>query len=613
MTFRNKILLSIWGVVLSLLVITFIVINFWARSRIGGSLSGELRTGVSTVQVHEQLQSSQLIRACVVVAESPRLRAVAELGDPRTASQLLQELTPATQSQIFLLTDRTGRLLVQLFRGTPRRQEFSSHRTIDEALAYRTSTDVWVVEGGAYRIVTVPILIEDDLVGTLTMGFKISTADLSSLKRATNCDLLIGTDSLVIAATLDTTEARALLRSITDAERNIPPAPSDTTETSLTLATQDETYLASRYRLSRDTSSSTPAVSFLIIKPLGREVRGAMASMMQNLGVLSLLFLVLTTVVGLVISRSMTRPIAALITGTDEISKGNYDYVMDVRGADELNVLARRFMAMSASLKTQIAQMARLNQDLTQRNEELDDTLRKLRAAQEELVRSERLAATGKMTAQLAHEINNPIHNIQSCLQTALNRLPADVKGKDLIETAYGESGRLSRLTLQMLNFYRTALVEDIMKPTDLNQLLREVVILTKADLEQRHIAVETAFDPACPTIRGSRDKLKQVFLNLITNARDAMPGGGTLWISTALGAKNVQVKVGDTGVGIPRENLNRIFDAFFTTKGKVSGVGLGLSVTYGIVSQHRGSIDVESAVGKGTTFTINLPSEEKV
>jgi two-component system NtrC family sensor kinase len=187
------------------------------------------------------------------------------------------------------------------------------------------------------------------------------------------------------------------------------------------------------------------------------------------------------------------------------------------------------------------------------------------------------------------------------------------VKGKDLIETAYAEAGRLSRLTLQMLNFYRTALVEDVMKPTDLNQLLQEVLTLTKADLVQKRIAAETAFDPALPTIRGSRDKLKQVFLNLIANARDAMPGGGTLRISTALGGKNVQVKVSDTGVGIPRENLNRIFDAFYTTKGKVSGVGLGLSVSYGIVSQHRGSINVESVVGKGTTFTIILPSEEEV
>lgn len=612
MTFRNKILFSIWGVVLSLLVITFVVINFWARSRISGTLSGELRTGVSTVQVHEQLQSSQLIRACVVVAESPRLRAVAELGDPRTASQLLQELTPATQSQVFVLTDRTGRVLVELFRGSKQTWDLSAHPTIDDALSYHTSTDVWPIEGGAYRIVTVPILIEDDLVGTLTMGFPITRADLTTLKRATSCDLVMGAGSDVIGSTLEPAEARALLAAMPGAGQDTSAATPDTAAGSLTLATKDETYLASRYQLSRNTPSDSSAVSFLIIKPLSREVREAMSSMMQKFGLLSLFFLTLTTVIGLVISRSMTRPIAALVTGTDEISKGNYDYSLEVHGADELAVLARRFMAMSASLKAQIAQMATLNQDLRQRNRELDDTLRKLQSAQEELVRSERLAATGKMTAQLAHEINNPIHNIQSCLQTALSRLPAEVKGKDLIETAYGEAGRLSRLTVQMLSFYRTSLVEDVMKPTNLNQLLQEVVTLTNGDLEHKDIRVETDFSADLPTIRGSRDKLKQVFLNLITNARDAMPRGGTLRISSAERGKTVHVRVSDTGIGIPPENLNRIFDAFYTTKGKVSGVGLGLSVSYGIVSQHRGSIEVESAVGKGTTFTIVLPHEEE-
>ena len=105
MTFRNKILLSIWGVVLSLLVITFFIINYWIRGRIEATFSRELRAEYSTVSVHEQLQAEQLIRACVVVAESPRLRAVAELGDARTASQLLQELSQTTLSQVAVLTD----------------------------------------------------------------------------------------------------------------------------------------------------------------------------------------------------------------------------------------------------------------------------------------------------------------------------------------------------------------------------------------------------------------------------------------------------------------------------------------------------------------------------
>jgi signal transduction histidine kinase len=610
MRFQNKILFSIWSVVLSLLVITFVLINVWARSRITATFTNELRTGTSALEVHERLQSAQLIRACVVVAESPRLRAVAELGDNATASQLLQELSPTTQSQVFVLTDRKGRILAQLLHGRQSEAAVADSGTIEEALSFRTSTDVRPIDGVAYRFVTVPLLVQTDLVGTLTMGFRITSGDVSSLKRATNCEFILAADTQAYASTLNAEEAHALLHAVTAHDQHFFLGGQDTASQNMTLAAADQSYLASGFLLSRTPVAASRAVFYLIVKPLSREVRETMGSMMGKFGILSLCFLAITTVIGLFISRSITRPIAALVTGTDEIGKGNYDYVIELHGRDELAVLARGFMAMSSSLKDQIARLASLNQDLRQRNQELDDTLQKLREAQEELVRSERLAATGKMTAQLAHEINNPIHNIHSCLQTALHRLPGVVNGKDLIETAFEEAGRLSRLTLQMLNFYRTSLVEDVMKPTDLNELLGEVVDLTKEELVHKGITVTTDFPAGIPRIRGSRDKLKQVFLNLVANARDAMPEGGRLEIRTAVQNNSVRVEVRDTGVGIPPENLNRIFDAFFTTKGSVSGVGLGLSVSYGIVSQHRGSIEVISKVGKGTTFTIVLPVE---
>jgi signal transduction histidine kinase len=265
-------------------------------------------------------------------------------------------------------------------------------------------------------------------------------------------------------------------------------------------------------------------------------------------------------------------------------------------------------MEMSASLKEKISLLGQLNDNLMERNRDLDETLRQLQTAQEKLVRSERLAATGKLTAQLAHEINNPIHNIQSCLKTALGRLPQDIKGRDLIDVAYDEVNRLSRLTVQMLDFYRNTLVEEEMKPVDLNALLGEVLAMTQQELQARNIAVESKVDPGLPPIRGSRDKLIQVLVNLISNARDAMPHGGNLGLLAQAQNGAVRIMVRDSGVGIPRENLNRIFDAFFTTKSKVSGVGLGLSVSYGIVRLHRGTIEVESEPGLGSAFTVVLP-----
>jgi signal transduction histidine kinase len=608
MTFRNKILFSIWAVVLTLLVITFFILNYWMRSRIRETFFGELQTGLSTVAVHEKLQSAQLIRACMVIAESPRLRAVVELGDDRTAYQLLQELNKTTLSQLIVLTDREGRPLVQFRHGSKDHWDIASSQTIKSALRDVASTEVAPIRGGIYRVVSVPMVIETELVGTLTIGFEITGNDLATLKRATNCDILLVTDQKTFLSTLDSAEARSLVSALGPPRALQFTSGEESSGTAFSFSTDEGEYLGITYRLSQPTGTDSSEVFYLMLKPLSREVRQAMTSILGTFGAVSLIFLMLTTIIGLVMSRSMTRPISELVRGTTEISQGNYDYAIHIRGRDELSILAQRFMAMSSSLKEKISELAKLNQDLLERNRDLDETLRKLQSAQEEIVRSERLAATGKMTAQLAHEINNPIHNIQSCLNSALKRLSQETRGRDLIEVAYDEAGRLSRLTGQMLNFYRGSLVEEEMKPTNLNDMLDEVIVLMRDELSANKITLRTDIKKELPVVRGSRDKLKQVILNLISNARDAMPQGGHLDVIAYVGNGNVRLAVKDEGVGIAKENLNRIFDAFFTTKGKVSGVGLGLSVCYGIVSQHRGSIEVESTPGKGSSFTVVLP-----
>ena len=605
MTFRNKILISIYGVVLSLLVITFFIINYWTRGRFEETFSRELSAASSAVLVQEKLQSAELIRSCAVIAESPRLRAVAELGDENTAAQLLKEMNQTTLTQAVVLTDRRGRPLVQLLRGTREHWDIPSWQTVRDALQLISSTDIAYLDGRIYRIVSVPVVIESEIVGTLTIGFEITQGDIAALKHLTNSDLVLAYRQTPVLSTLGADEASALIAAMGPAPNGSPEGDSAAGPAKLTAGS--ETYLGTMLRPGRGGDGDTAV--YLIVKPLSREVRQAMSSILGTFAVVSLIFLGLTSIIGLVISRGMARPISELVRGTTEISRGNYDYAIMVQGGDELGLLARRFMAMSSSLKDKISELGRVNGDLVARNRDLDETLRQLRFAQEDLVRSERLAATGKMTAQLAHEVNNPIHNIQSCLKTALGRMPEGTKGRDLIDVAYEEVNRLSRLSAQMLTLYRSSLVEEEMRPTNLNEMLTEVVTLARGEIQDRKIRLLTAIDPALPVVRGSRDRLKQVMLNLISNALDAMPGGGVLSLLAAQADGAVRLTVQDTGVGIPKENINRIFDAFFTTKGKVSGVGLGLSVCYGIVSQHRGRLEVRSTVGEGSAFTVILPA----
>jgi signal transduction histidine kinase len=264
---------------------------------------------------------------------------------------------------------------------------------------------------------------------------------------------------------------------------------------------------------------------------------------------------------------------------------------------------------MRISLRQKIGELDHANRELVQKNRDIAETLEQLRRTQEDLVRSERLALTGTLTAQLSHEINNPIHNIQSLLSSSLRKIRAEDPAHELVSVAVDEVNRLAGLTRQMLDMYRGAPAADERSPVDVMELVGEVVRVYREPFSGQGITIDVASGTELPVIHGSRDKLKQVVLNLLLNARDAMPRGGTISVGARAEGGNVTIRVDDTGVGIPPGHIDRVFDAFFTTKKEVSGVGLGLSVTHGIVHQHGGTITVASAVGKGTRFTITLPS----
>ncbi|HET6274005.1 MAG TPA: ATP-binding protein [Bacteroidota bacterium] len=328
------------------------------------------------------------------------------------------------------------------------------------------------------------------------------------------------------------------------------------------------------------------------------------------------------TVATLTFTRFISKPVDRLVAATREISTGNLNYAIPglppaadrdpreerSRPEDELVFLTVKFDEMRSSLKEKIAQLDRVNVSLSERNKEVEEALRQLRQAQEELVRSERLAVTGKMTAQLSHEINNPIHNIQSLLESSLRKINGNIQARELITVALEEVTRMAKLTRHMLEFYRGSVVEMEKEPIDIASLLDDIARTNRAPLHSHGIQLVMDKPAIFPCVQGSRDKLKQVFLNLILNARDAMPNGGMITIRVVAIHGQLNIEIADTGVGIPPEHMGRIFEAFFTTKKEVSGVGLGLAVTYGIIQQHQGTITVKSTVGKGTTFTIQLP-----
>jgi len=231
---------------------------------------------------------------------------------------------------------------------------------------------------------------------------------------------------------------------------------------------------------------------------------------------------------------------------------------------------------------------------------------RELREMQQALLHSEKLAAMGRLTSQIAHELNNPIYGIMNTLELLKTEIPPESKRRRILELSLSEIQRLAEMLKNMLSFSKPE--EEKRRPVNLNELIEGILMVMEKQMRESNVHVETHLDSSIPEVMASTNQMRQVMLNLFKNAKEAMPKGGTLTIWTAREEDDVVIRIKDTGVGVPEEIRDRIFEAFFTTKQKVKGVGLGLSVCYGIVKDHGGEINFDSEAEKGTTFTIRLP-----
>lgn len=235
---------------------------------------------------------------------------------------------------------------------------------------------------------------------------------------------------------------------------------------------------------------------------------------------------------------------------------------------------------------------------------ELADFAKELERSQTQLVQAEKLAATGRMAASIAHEINNPLQAIHNCLHLAINRPLTEEKKQHYLVMAQEECERLITLVQRTLEFYRPS--KGRSSPTRVNDLIENVLALSSKQLEHGAIKVHKNLMSSLPEIAAVPDQLTQVLLNLIINAIEAMPDGGDLTITTSATEDWLQVAIRDSGPGVNPDDVAKIFEPFYTTK--ATGTGLGLSVSYGIIQRHGGRIDVQGVPGEGTTFTVALP-----
>ncbi|MBI5922763.1 MAG: HAMP domain-containing protein [Betaproteobacteria bacterium] len=333
------------------------------------------------------------------------------------------------------------------------------------------------------------------------------------------------------------------------------------------------------------------------------------------IGGLSLAFIaIVSTLMSGLVSRFVYRPLHDLEAGARRLSEGDLEHPIPVRGEDELGKVAESFNSMTLALKNSRKELEEWALTLERK---VEQRTKELRIAEAETARSEKLASVGLLAAGIAHELNNPLTGVLTFSHLLRKKMPEGSQDAEDLDLVIRETKRCAAIIRRLLDFAREKPPEK--KFSDLNKIIENTERIIEKPASLRDVKITLELDRELPPVWLDADLIEQVILNLMVNAQHAVEQDGDITVRTSRVLKAVgesgrgpapmaEVTVIDTGCGIPQENLKRIFDPFFTSKEVGKGTGLGLSVTHGIVTAHGGAIEVDSQVGKGSTFRVYLP-----
>lgn len=363
-------------------------------------------------------------------------------------------------------------------------------------------------------------------------------------------------------------------------------------------------YIAA-YTPIRDVEGKT--IGMLYVGTLEQPYRDSLWQTLFTFLGITLMGMVLVSFVAVRVAQRISRPIQSMAAAARRVAEGDYSQKVEVLSTDETGYLAECFNRMTLEL-------ARATQELRQWAESLETKVEErtaqVRAMQGQLIQAEKLAAIGKLAAGVAHEINNPLTGILTNSSLMLQDLALDDPRRDDLQTIVDETLRCRKVVKGLLDFARQT--KPLKQAVNLNQVVEDVLNLVKNQAAFRNIAFNTGLQTNLPAVMADRDQMRQVVLNIVLNAAEAVPHGGEISVISRIdrASNYVCLSITDTGPGIPEEIRSRLFEPFFTTK--TSGTGLGLAIAYGIMERHKGTITVSSALGKGTTISLRLPVNNK-
>ncbi|MEP6619344.1 MAG: ATP-binding protein [bacterium] len=620
--------LAIFSAALAALVTcaTFVALSMQVRTSTRTLFADELARNNRTLVNLQRTSRRQLVLTAALLAESPTLRsAIATYRvEQQAGAEQRADLTVTVQDElekvgrdlnggVLLATDEHGRVFAGYTSASPHPmagEDLSALPAIRNALdpainmkendAYLSGLEV----GGHYFSVgAAPLILDGYTIGTIVFGTPVDSSLVASLRTDFATQVVIAAGTHVVGSTLPAVHALEAARDSGGAGR--------------LLSLGNDEYVAGVVHLGRTQLGTDLRV--LLLQPLTPAVAALTSALRRDFIVYGVLAVVFAGLGAALLSRSLLRPLRGFIYFMHEgANRDDVHHEFNVDDASlEIRALNLSFNRLMASVRGKREELERRGTELAAANEVLTDEIkerqrveRALRESEAQLRQSQKLEAIGTLAGGIAHDFNNMLTVISGFTQMALMRLGKEHEAvhdlKQVSEAAHSAAG----LTHQLLAFSR----KQVMQPRVLD--LEQVVDGMESMLHRligSHIALEVVHSMDAARIKADPGQLEQVLLNLAVNARDAMPEGGTLTIEIGFrrnrtGAQNATLSVRDTGVGIPPAVRDRIFEPFFTTKEVGKGTGLGLSTVYGIVAQSGGTIEVESTVGVGTTFTVAFP-----
>ena len=588
---RTKFLLSLLTITTGLTAATLLIVSYSIRNRVRENLREDVRNSVFNYRSFETQQEENLRRSAVLLANLPNVRALMATEDAVTIEDAVADVWKLSGNDLLVLANRAGKV-VALRASSSGMSSDAAQGLLLQSLDRSESKDWWFGGGHLYEVWIQPIYFgpasQQTSVGLLAVGHEVNQGAAMEFASVASSEVAFNYEGAPVASTLGPAMQSELAKSF---RQHAHGPTSEAQEIQLGA----ERYLARTVILS---SMGAPVVSLTVLKSFDQATQ-FLDGLNRVLLILGLLSILAGSLLVFWISHTFTRPVAALVGGVRALAQGDYNYPLDTRGGDEISEVTDAFVRMRASLQsTQLEQ------------KQLEERLRQ----------AHKMEAVGRLAGGVAHDFNNLLTIIRGNSDLLKDRESADALTKKCVDQIQKAAGRAVAMTRQLLAFSRMQVLQP--RVIDLNAVVSDLGKMLPR-LIGENIEYSFAAEPNIAPVKADPGQIEQVILNLAANARDAMPRGGQLDVSTAnvsidetaalkrpplTPGRYVRLAVGDTGTGMDEATRAHIFEPFFTTKEVGKGTGLGLATVYGIVKQSGGYIWVDSTPGKGTTFEIYLP-----